>query len=233
MTLPPPPVLAGGSSPRATDPAPTPGARRGSLPRGGDLRSSEAVERRVSEWLVGTTDPRRSQVEELLAEGLPGQGSKYRGLRVVLKGVLQKRGKFNTAFKGRLFLLTEDGCLHYLASKSGRLAPGDKVHSYECTHKKTIHIGAATAVRDGGFGGGMYRINATVDSAAAAAAAAAGPNKARRFEFATPDKETYALWLTTLLRIRAMGLEPPQPPKVDADAPAGSGDDGSDSDGSD
>ena len=147
-------------------------------------------------------------MEELLAAGLPGHGGRFRSLRVLLKGVLMKRGRFNVSFKGRLFVLTEDGSLHYLVSPSGHLFPGDKVHTYECTLKKSIHIGTNSAVRDGGLHGGMFLLHVH----APAAPAAAGLQGARRFELAAKDKETHALWLSTLLNVQALGLEPPPPP---------------------
>ena len=209
-------LFTGSSNQRPADVAPGAGAGA----RRGSLRSPEAVERRVSDWLLGATDLRRSQMEDLLSEGLPGQGSKFRGLRVVLKGVLLKRGRFNMAFKGRLFLLTEDGSLHYLASKSGHLAPGDKVHGYECIHKKSIHVGAKSTVYDGGFKNGTHHIYVEAPEPT-------GAHLTRRFEFATREKETCALWLSTLQRVQSIGLEQPAPSK---DAEAESDSDGREDD---
>ncbi len=149
---------------------------------------------------------------QLLAAGLPGQGSRFREQRVVLKGVLLKRGRLNLAHKGRLFVLTADGGLHYLASKSGQLAPGDKVHPYECTLKRTIPIGARSSVRDGGAHGGLHLVY--VD-----ALPAPGARAERRFVLATRDREDHAMWLSVLLRVQAMGLVPPTPPTEDGGPP--------------
>ena len=150
----------------------------------------------VSSWLE------RVGIPDATAPSIPFPNRKYlfRGQPIILQGLLLKRGKINVAYQCRLFVLTNDGVLHYFIHEGMDLRPGLKVHIYECTHKCSIYIGKDSEIEDGGMDLGMHTISIRVSKQTAFGLST------RTYHVATSSLEEHRTWLDALHVVRAGGF---------------------------
>ena len=125
----------------------------------------------------------------------------YRGHPIIMQGLLYKRGQINVAYKCRLFILTEDGYLHYLISEGWKLYPGLKVHAYECTHKNSIRIGKDSEIENSGVELGLYTISIRVNQQGHFGASS------RMYRIAAHTAHEHYLWMNALQEVQMRMLD--------------------------
>lgn len=127
---------------------------------------------------------------------------------ILLNGVLEKRGRWNVAWRRRLLVLTRGpphALSYYAAADQSILRPGNSVQPYECHFRGCLEIGPETTVRLGAAG------------PAGAEFDVAGSPSGRVLSLRAPSAAVREHWTSALREL----VDPPPPPIADAAAAHG------------